>query len=132
MLASVLASPVLGALLDGKLPEHAKGEGAGVMWTIIFPLLGLLILGGSIWLVLSTDVGGKRAIQLCSGAFLTYFFFHSLTWIITGNGYKVHPEGYFPTRIVSMIMALVCLAVVAVLFYVWHVNERATQRVDED
>ncbi|MBX7161893.1 MAG: hypothetical protein K1X95_16520 [Acidimicrobiia bacterium] len=132
MLATVWANPILGALLDGKLPEHAKGEGAGVMWTIIFPLLGLVLLGGSIWLILSTDVGGKRSFQLCLGAFLTYLFFHSLTWIITGNGYKVQPEGYFATRIVSMILALVCLAVVAVLFYVWHQNERATQRIDED
>lgn len=132
MLATVWANPILGALLDGKLPQHAKGAGAGVMWTIIFPVLGLLLLGGSIWFILTTDVGAKRAIQLCSGAFLTYLFFHSLTWVITGNGYKVKPEGYFPTRIVSMILALVCLSTVAVLFYVWHRNERATQRVEED
>lgn len=132
MLATIWANPVLGALLDGTLPENAKGGGAGVMWTIIFPILGLLLLGGSIWLVLSTDVGAKRSIQLCVGAFLTYLFFHSLTWVITGNGYKIHPEGYWATRIVSMVTALVCLVTVAILFYVWHHNERAAQRVDED
>lgn len=128
MLASLVNNPVLGGFLDGTLPENVKGSPFGV----IFPLLGLVLLGGSIWMILTTNIGAKRAIQLTFGAFVAYLGFHSTTWIMSETGPKLQATGYWETRIPSFVIGALCFLTVAVLLLVWHMNERAAQRVDED
>jgi len=128
MLALLVKAPVLAGWLDHTLPENAKGT----PWTVLFPLLGLILLGGSIWAILTTDVGAKRAFQLAVGAFLAYFGFHSTTWIMSETGLKLAPTGYWQTRIPSFLIGIICFSLVGVLLFVWHMNERATQRVEEE
>ncbi len=121
-------------MLDGSIPEHAGHAGSLILkfWGTFFPVLGLILLAGSILLILTTNVGFRRGFQLVFTTFFGYLFMQALTWILSGNGPKVSLEttSYFGLRIWGVGIAVASLLIVTVMLISMHRAERRAQRVD--
>ena len=122
-------------MLDGTLPLHGGEPGSFTVffWGIFFTTFALSILGGSVLLILTTDVGIRRASQLVVASFLGYLFLHSLTWVLSGNGPRTTPEAtdFFGQRLVGFIIGIVSLGIFAVMMAIMHNGERRMQRVED-
>jgi len=119
-------------VLDGILPKHMLGDGGSIL-AILFVSLGVALLCGSVWLLLSTNVGGKRALQLTGAILLSYLFINALVWMVAGNGPLLgEGAGYWERRLMGGMIGLVSLVLLGVLLIVSHQNERAQQRVEKE
>ncbi len=118
-------------MLEGSLPEHAVGYGG--FWGYFFVALGLVLLVGSVWLVLSTDIGAKRGLLVVSTGFVGYLFLHALQWMLSAQAPRVAPEDntYWGQHLVGMGIGAGALVFLTVVLFLSHRFERQAQRVED-
>ncbi len=120
-------------MLEGSLPEHGGEAGSAILkfWGTLFPLLGLILLMGAVVLILWTDVGLRRSLQVSAGAFFGYIFLHSITWILSGNGPKGDGTGFWNDRYLGVLIGLGAVAIFVTIVLTSHYAERKAQRVPD-
>lgn len=129
----MIRADILFQAIENLYPEHGGEPGsAGLMfWGILFVVIGGALLIGSVLLVLSTDIGFKRAFWATCAVVSGYMFLHSLTWILSGNGPRGEGSGFWNHRWQGGIaiggVALVAFIAICV---VWHITERKQQRAE--
>jgi len=126
-------------MLDDLLPEHLEGA---PLIAILFVTLGVVLLLGSVWFLLSTNIGAKRGFQITVFAVLGYLFLNAITWIVSGNGPVAWPvsfmpevstgSDYFDRRVVGGTLGLLALVLLALGLWWMHTSEREQQRIPED
>lgn len=121
-------------MLDGKLPEHGGEPGSTILlfWGSFWPLVGLILLMGAVMLILWTNVGFRRSLQVTAAAFFGYLAFHSLAWVLSGNGPRTDAGTYFGDRIQGFGIGFASLIIFVLIVVVTHISERRAQEVAED
>lgn len=121
-------------MLDGFLPEHGGEAGSTILlfWGTFWPIVGLILLMGAVVLILTTNIGFRRALQVSAAGFLGYLAFHSLTWLLSGNGPRTEPNTYFNDRIQGLGIGLGAFVLFVALLVTMHIVERRAQQVPEE
>ena len=118
-------------MLDGLLmPEHGGHANSLTLlfWGSFWPLVGLILLVGSILLVIYTNAGFRRAMTIVAGSFFGYLFIQSITWVLSGNGPRIAGNaGYWADRIRGIGIGLGALLIFAAIMVSSHISERRAQ-----
>ncbi|MCC7075871.1 MAG: hypothetical protein IT198_01980 [Acidimicrobiia bacterium] len=133
---SLAGTGILAQILDGKLPHHGGEAGSTILlfWGFFFVTLGAVLLIGSVALILTTDVGFKRAIQVIIATIAGYLAFHSLAWMLNATQaprFDPAATGFWGLRVAGITIGLVSLIVFLVMVVFMHVFERQRQRVPD-
>lgn len=133
---SLVQAGVLAQILDGKLPEHGGEPGSAILlfWGTFFVVLGAVLLIGSVALLLTTDVGFRRAIQIIIATVSGYIAFHSLAWMLNASQaprFDKEAAGFWGLRLAGMTIGLSALVIFVFFVVFMHLFERDQQRVSD-